>query len=342
MARGTFGDCGILFAAMAAGAFALGGCFYPSYEVVTDGVTTAGAGGSGGSDGTGGADSCAPVGTEEIIACNQPNPSAIAVNLTHIFWTNEDSGEIIRISKMDGSRLVVAKAEDRPCGIALTPGMVFWRTRGGTVRRADFMQIALSVTVAENLGDSCALSTDGAFLYFFNMSDPENPELFRTTFVGGSDLGIAVKQMPVGPAAQSGDIYWMEKSTKKLHIASAVDTSMQTHFDIAEPCALAGSNQFVVATSRTDNRVSVYSNGAFVKSFNSMSPPCGVATIGTGIAWVTPTTGEVYAGAIEGTPSPQAKGPTPGCAVAIHGSDVYWTSCKSGSKTGRVMHVTAK
>lgn len=349
MARGTFGHCGMIVAgAITAGAFAISGCFYPSYEVVTDGAAGGGTGGTGGSDGmggaggAGGAGSCAPVGTEDVLACDQANPSAIAVNFANIYWVNEGSGEIVKMSKMDKSITVIANNEDRPCGIALAPGAVFWRTRGGLIRKINFTPNAQIETLKEGLGDSCALSTDGMFLYFFNTSDTENPELFRTTLAGGPDLGLPAKPMPVGVAGQAGHIYWMEKSTKKLHIAQALNPMQQTDFEVTEPCGLAGSEQFVVVTSRIDKAVSVYANGAFVKTFTSMSAPCEAATAGGGIAWVTPSTGEVYAGAIAGNPAPKAKGPTPGCAVAIDGTDVYWTSCKSGAKTGRIMRVTVQ
>lgn len=345
MARGIFGGRGaILASVIAAGAFAGGGCFYPSYEVVADGPAGsggAGGSGSGGSGGSGGGASgpCKAVGSETPLACNQANPSAIAVNLNSIFWTNEDSGEVLKMPRMGGEPVVIAKGLDRPCGIAVNNDFVVWRTRGGLLGGAYFATIGLPDEIDSALGESCALSVAGDLIYTFNMNGNGGPELQRRTFTGAPGPPVPVASMPVAIAASPAHIYWTIASTQKIHVGIAFDPMMQNQHNILNPCGLAASEQLAVATSSSDKKVAVFMNGNPFKVIDSPSPPCAAAVNAAGVFWLDHSAGQVYSASLANslTPQPQANGPAPACAIAVHGPNIYWTSCEKGVKSGRIM-----
>jgi hypothetical protein len=342
MARGIFGGRGaILAAVIATGAFAGGGCFYPSYEVVTDG--SAGSGGTGGS----GSVPCEAVGSETPLACGQANPSAIAVNLDSIFWTNEDSRQVLRMPRTGGEPTVIALNEDRPCGIAANENFVVWRTRGGGVRLFDFEKPGIIFNPEDNLGDSCALSMDASFIYTFNVTDAAAPKLYRITISDGvPDVMFPVSPDPVGVVAAAGYIYWTEASTKQLHAGLAGNLAMHNTHPLMNPCGLAASDERVVATSfGPDKQVTVFVSGNPMASIFSPSPPCAVAVNATGIFWLGRSDGKVYSSGLAAMPPqppqpPQlrATGPAPACAIAVQGANIYWTSCEKGSNAGRIMH----
>lgn len=343
MARGAFGGAGVLVAAsILAGAFALGGCFYPAYEVITDGAAGAGFGGAGGSGSGGGGeepDSCLPVGSETILACNQANPSAIAVTPEFVFWTNEDSGEIVQMIKLTGDIDPVIVAQKQPCGLAIGSGFLYWRTHSGELWRADVHKPLAKSQIDSDLGDSCALSANASGVFYFKVNASGPSQLMRYT-VMDTKQEIAPVTSPVGVAATGNAVYWTDKSTNELYAKLLVAPGTQTKWSMTAPCGLASSDQFVVATAGNPS-VSMYGNLMKTKEFDSPGAPCAAAVQGfTGVAWMIPSTGEVVAGGAGGTPSVKAKGPAPGCAVAIDGSTLYWTSCAPTLKNGRVMSFT--
>jgi hypothetical protein len=374
MARRVVGGPGaILAAVIAAWALAPGGCFYPAYEVITDGAVSAaasggasgsggsgagggGASGSGGSGAGGGGASgsggsgagggggegqgnCSPVGTETIVDCDQANPSAIAANPNVVVWTNEDSGQVVRKSKLDQEPKVIASAEDSPCGIALGNNFVYWRTRSGLLRRKLINDLnADPEMVKSNLGESCALSSDNLAVYYFDMiGDVMSPMLTMHTFSGSTNTVAAVKT-PKLVASSFGQVYWTTPTA--LFTKNAMDNGTPPKsFPVMDPCGLTAAGPYAAATSITDQGITFLEVGA-PKKIPTLAPPCGITTDATSLFWLVPSSGEVHATDIQDPKSivvTKAKGSTPVCAIAVDDMNIYWTSCEKGSPTGRVM-----
>ena len=68
-----------------------------------------------------------------VVADNLARPEAIAADSTYVYWTDTDTGEILRATG-PGAVETLAQGQNFPVGIALSDDYIFWTNNGdGTV-----------------------------------------------------------------------------------------------------------------------------------------------------------------------------------------------------------------
>lgn len=113
------------------------------------------------------------------LAIRQRNPESVAVDATHLYWTNSGgaaglSGGVMRVLKTGGTPQILAKAEDAipatypSSGIALSATDVFWTsTKSGRVMAVPKLGGAPR-EVSLELEGPLSVATDATFVYWTN------------------------------------------------------------------------------------------------------------------------------------------------------------------------------
>jgi hypothetical protein len=172
-----------------------------------------GGGGAGGNGSGGGSGGCDPIGGVVPIVCGQGQPTAIAASLDGVFWADELKGEIIKFTNV-GSLIRIVDAEMQPCGVAVRGEYIYFRTRGGYVKRKSLVGGALDV-IASGQGDSCAIDADDQLVYWFKIAGGTS-ELVKGK-VGAAPTVLAQGQKPTRlTAADAMYVYWIDLLAGKL------------------------------------------------------------------------------------------------------------------------------
>ena len=81
----------------------------------------------------------------ELVEQGTPQWS-LAVDATHVYWTEIDQGRVMRVARSGGAPEVVADGQDSPTGIALYEGAAFWGNTGsGNVVTVALSRLGLGV-----------------------------------------------------------------------------------------------------------------------------------------------------------------------------------------------------
>ncbi|WP_197041488.1 hypothetical protein [Chondromyces apiculatus] len=249
------------------------------------------------------AGTCQPI----VLATQQSNPWTIALDDTHVYWTNagvasSPSGSVARIPKMGGDVQVLAAGQTYPfIGIAVAGGWVYWTNySGGTVRR---------VPVAGGAEETLA-------------SGPMNPKgiTVTDTHVYWANNDGTIMRHPVTGPLQQFEVAFSAPGTKPYGVA-------------------LGNGGLFWAVASADVGVIEYlplGGGPPSRIAELQDLPLYVATQGDHVYWVNTGAGPSIVRA------PMAGGPTEVLAtsasagaygLAVAGPDVYFTNHQQGTIT---------
>jgi hypothetical protein len=301
-----------------------------------------------------------------LLACNQNHPTSIAVDPSHVFWTNEGdplgafSGGAVMQADLSGANLqsLVLGLTTRPSGITTAGGCVYW------------IEYQSSSTIRGYCnGTSTAVLPNSPAVYFaiagttmvWATSSGGSDEVVSCTLPGCTNSKtLAVNRYSPRALAintQYGQVYWLEPTPGSGGQAITCSLASCTPSSLA---ALAGDPQSlavdamgdVIFTSgtagRSDGIVYLYfyvagtlSQMAFNRPF-----PVGVVTDGQSAYWAEPGTGAAD-GQIVGCPlsfggactvQVVADHLTNPSSVAIDSTSVYWVNRGADdASTGSVM-----
>jgi hypothetical protein len=301
-----------------------------------------------------------------LLACNQNHPTSIAVDPSHVFWTNEGdplgafTGGAVMQADLSGANLqsLVPGLTARPSGITTAGGCVYWiEYQGGNTIRG-----YCSGTTTSVLANSGAVyfAIAGTTMVWAT-SGGGSDEVVSCTLPGCTNSKtLAVNRFsPRAPAinTQYGQVYWLEPTPGSGGQVITCSLSSCTPSSLA---ALAGDPQSLAVDSmgdvlftsgtagRSDGIVYLYfyvagtlSQMAFNRPF-----PVGVVTDGQNAYWAEPGTGAAD-GQIVGCPlafggactvqvfADHLTNPT---SVAIDSTSVYWVNRgPDDASTGSVM-----
>jgi hypothetical protein len=143
----------------------------------------------------------------------QPSPGEIAIDDTHVYWSNygagADRGSIARVAKAGGDPQVIAGAQDNAWGIAVAGTEVFWATNTTphTVARAPKDGSVPAAPLSSTAGRARGVAADAEFVFFCNYDANGTGHLGRVRRQGGAiDTFAAAK--PNDVMIDGNDVYW--------------------------------------------------------------------------------------------------------------------------------------
>lgn len=142
-------------------------------------------------------------GETSALAIRQRNPESVAVDATHVYWTNSGgamgaAGGVMRVSKTGGAPQILAAADDAipatypSSGVALSATDVFWTsTKSGRVMAVPKLGGAPR-ELSRELEGPLSIATDATFVYWTN---PWTRRVLRAPLGGGPVETIVESRM---------------------------------------------------------------------------------------------------------------------------------------------------
>ena len=71
-----------------------------------------------------------------VLVPDQQGPQEIAIDDTHLYWSNEVEGSVNRVAKRGGPATALARNQQRPYGVCVDTKYVYWVAyREGSTKR---------------------------------------------------------------------------------------------------------------------------------------------------------------------------------------------------------------
>jgi hypothetical protein len=299
-----------------------------------------------------------------LLACDQDNPTSIALDTTGVYWTNTGrfadgyAGSAVFQLAKSGANLgrLGADPMSRPAGVTVSGGCVFWSesVKGKIVEQCG-PTVSAPVT---NLGGGVSFTVSGSTLVWASNSGSNDLILECTLPSCSNPKTLAVNRtspFALGVDTSSGDLFWLESSggSGGVYACSLTGCAPGSQAATAGPAlslALVSGGSFVYTSgtaSANDGTVEFYflPVGSVYLQASGRSSPTGVATDGTSICWAEPGTGSdgqvlccdlQYGNAC--TPHTLATGLAFPSAVAIDATRAYWVNSGApDAATGSLM-----
>ena len=299
--------------------------------------------GGGTSGGTGGGARCPPLGGADVIACDGTKPVAVEVDNVNVYWVDEGDGRVMFAPKAGGAAVVVASGQGQPCGVAAVGGHVYWRTRGGVVRRKEIPSGALEDLAADQ-GNACAVDAD-ATAAFWIAEDAGAFSVMMSVPPGTSPKKIASAMSAGDLDAQGGGVVgWTDPSAGKAYTSPKMlgDEKAQIATGAVHGIAFHGPDYYIsiesggIVAGQTGNAEQGFASG--------LSSPTGITVWNQEVLWIEQGSDRVVR---KDVGSPLAAPPTvlvdgvPVCgSIAADDVHVYWATCDDG-RVMRVGHAEA-
>jgi hypothetical protein len=346
---------------LAASAFA--SCLLPAYEVQPGGAggaatdasggggippqtvgSGAGGGGSEATSGSGGAGAgaggggdCPSMGATTTLACGLDAPSGIVHDATHLYWTREGGGPVLRAPKTGGAPEVVTSAGDTACALAMDAfnGMLYVRTVAGSISR-----IRVSDTFAQPLtsgeGPVCLISLDATGAELSWTRGPQtSTKIMKSGLSPFAPVELTTSSFLVGLNAKhpanvyfgsaGTSLYYADKPTgmvtfvSSLSAGSSIDLDATYLFwtdgDLVRRATLPGASPTTLASGESN--------------------PVALATDANAVYWVSRGSGEVrsieVAPPVATPPTVIATGQDQPCSITLDVDELFWTTCGGGT-----------
>jgi len=241
-----------------------------------------------------------------MLACNQNHPSSIAVDATHVYWTNAgDSvtsfvgGSVMRVDK-SGSNLTVLTGPvmTRPTSAVASAGCVYWyETSPGIIRKS--CSGALS-TVISSVGQAISSISVAGSTLLWSTGSGSGDTISKCTLPGCSPTSFVMVNLfrpyaaTVDPAGSN--VYWLESSSGFGNVLRCPVTGCTTPLTVgvtaAPPLSLAvNASEDTFFTSGTvgqsDGQISdvLFVVGTQTVEARNRPTPLGIASDNGVIYW---------------------------------------------------------
>jgi Domain of unknown function (DUF5050) len=162
------------------------------------------------------------------IVTGQPDPAGVAVNASHLYWTDSGSGAIWA-ANLDGSNpQAIVTGQISPAGVAVNASHLYW-TDSGAIWEAnlDGSNPQVIVTGQNDAGFGVAVDashlywtdTDGGTIWEANL-DGTNPQ----AVVSGQQLPYGIAVGGGGPKL-AGPMYWTNRGDGTVNVAALDGTN---------------------------------------------------------------------------------------------------------------------
>jgi sugar lactone lactonase YvrE len=231
-----------------------------------------------------------------VIASGQTSPAYVAVDATQVYWTNVNSGQIMKAGKDGGAVTELANGQTVPFSIAVGAAGVFWTNTvsPGSVNRVAKEGGPVTVVAANEDGPR-GLTLDEGHVYWGNQGTTDGT-VKRALFDGSGVEVLSGQQATIRDMVLLGDhVYW-----------AATDAG-----NLAGTLATGGAGLDLVVTGQPN--------------------PHGVATDGVALYFTTHTdTGTVVRVVPGGAPTVLASMQGAPRSVVVDDRTVYWTNEDDG------------
>ena len=168
--------------------------------------------GAGGASGGGGS---VGGGTPIALASNEVGAWAIAVDATHVYWTNQDTRTVMKVPIAGGTPVMLAMgatAAQLPWDVAVDGGAVYWNEYAspGSVMTAPVAGGAPAAVAAQQNGPR-NLAIAGGNVFWINLwiLGNDSGAVMKTPVAGGAPIALASAQDdPNGIAVDGESVYW--------------------------------------------------------------------------------------------------------------------------------------
>jgi len=281
-----------------------------------------------------------------VIASGQSTPTNVALDDTHLYWTNQvPGGAVMRVPRLGGTAEMVATKTKTPGGLAVDGSSVFWSEfeSGGSIWRLDKSDVgdaSKAVELHTGQGTSLTLIADGTRVFWVT------PGTVRSVFkTGGGYVQLADGQgTPAGLVSGLGFVFWTNTSTGTVvgTSLSDLDAGIKTLASgQSYPSGLAAdisnlywANHMADADGGLPRIMAVSRTGSVAPKVlaDDQAGPIGVAQRGTYVYWTNNVGGTVMrvlktGGAAEELASGQQ---APG-GIAVDSTAIYWVNRDDGN-----------
>jgi hypothetical protein len=323
----------------------------------------------------GGSASCGPGnGKPLVIATGQPNPNALVVDSTSVYWTNSGSstagGDVMSAPLCGGTPVTIAPpvmlgptTEANPNGVVANASDVFWSvTEGNGYILSAPIGGGSTTTLATDQRGPLVLAINGSNLYWLDDGFVEDGSgaIVKMSITGGRPTTLARPKFPDNLAVDSDDVYFTNNGgVFKVPTAGGATTTVAAVPAGADAIALDAAN--VYWTVYNDPPPSLIMKvpkrgGAPVTLVSSdLVSPSRIASDGSYLYWTdrgpcpSPCTGLTGSGkgtigkvpVNGGTPVTLATHQLGPGAIFVDGTSVYWTT-EGNFSDGSIFKLTPK
>jgi hypothetical protein len=230
-------------------------------------------------------------GKPEVVMSGQNAPDHLAVDATHVFWSNQ-SGSIARSPKHGGGIEILAQAGHQS-GLALDADHLYFTTSEGTVQKLSKQDRSTSDLATDQKVRSQFAISGSSLVFNAGLQDAGSVREMLTDS-GAVDVLVSAQSPSDLVAISSSNIYWASTGNPSVSVAQR-----------------DGSNPRQIATIDGVLPSSVLGDDAFV--------------------YFADVSGAVNVAAIQGGEAQQiAKGPAGKVSITMDQASIYWANSEDG------------
>lgn len=275
-----------------------------------------------------------------VLATGQSGPHGIALDATHVYWTNSTNGTVMKLPKIGGAPSPVALGQVQPWSLVVDATDVWFTDRGaGTLMRAPIAGDGTAVEPLWMNAEPWGIWDHGYALYWTDYSAPE-VNLTPKTGVATLSQDWAGAQ-PTAIVAEGNTVYWANDGSGDAGVVVRIPDFTASPpkpepfaTGLSRPNALAMDATTIYVANEGDGTILAIDkqSGQRVTLASEQGAPLAIAVDTGRVYWTSSDQGSVISvPKAGGTPSAVASGQAEPRGIAVDDSGVYWVNFGDGS-----------